>query len=146
MNAESGVRKVGGYRRYKELSESECMDRLSGAVIGRIAFTTFGVAVIRPVNFVVDGQAVVFRTAAGSKISPALRRAPVCFEVDHFDPSAGTGWSVIVAGAAGMIRDPERIARIDRALTSWMPGELGHLIAIEIEQITGRQITSAPFR
>jgi nitroimidazol reductase NimA-like FMN-containing flavoprotein (pyridoxamine 5'-phosphate oxidase superfamily) len=140
MNTESRAPAVGGERRYEKLSEAECMDLLTGAVIGRIGFSAYSVASIRPVNFVVDDRAVVFRSAAGAKIGPALRRSPVCFEVDHFDPAMGTGWSVIVTGLTGLIHDPERIARIDRVLSSWMPGALGHLMSIEIEQVTGRRI------
>lgn len=128
-------------RRFEELSESQCLDLLGRAVVGRIGFTAFSVASIRPVNYVLDGRSIVFRTASGAKFSPALRRAEVCFEVDYFDPVPGTGWSVIASGPTGVIHDPDRIARIDRALTSWMSGDLGNLVCIDIERISGRRIT-----
>ena len=140
MNTDSRAQTDRGDRRYEELSEAECMELLAGAAIGRIAFSAYSVATIRPVNFVVDGHAVVFRTASGAKFSPALRRASACFEADHFDPVEGTGWSVIITGPTGVIHDRARINRIDGVLSSWMPGDLGNLMFVDIEQVTGRRI------
>ncbi|HEV2634484.1 MAG TPA: pyridoxamine 5'-phosphate oxidase family protein [Actinocrinis sp.] len=143
MDTESITSPARRGRRFEELAEAECLHLLAGAVIGRIVFSAYGTASIRPVNFVVDEHAVVFRTASGAKFSPALRRATVSFEADRFDPVRGTGWSVIVAGATGLVHDPERTGRIGRALDTWMPGELGHLMYVDIEHVTGRRIVLA---
>jgi hypothetical protein len=43
---------------------------------------------VRPVNFCLDGDDIVIRTAAGSKLAAATRRAVVAFEVDD-----STRWS-----------------------------------------------------
>ena len=45
---------------------------------------------IFPVTYVVDGESIVFRTAAGTKLA-ATRDAEVAFEVDSYDASHGVG-------------------------------------------------------
>ena len=47
----------------------ECRRRLQAAKVGRVSFVDQGEPVILPVNHALDGEAVVFRTAAGSKLT-----------------------------------------------------------------------------
>ena len=47
-----------------------CLRLLAAVSVGRVGFVADGEVVVLPVNFVVDGQYVVFRTASGSKIAP----------------------------------------------------------------------------
>src|SRR6478735_1772933 len=82
------------------LSTEECLDRLRSARVGRIAFVSDGEPVILPVNHGMDGDVVVFRTDAGSKLIAADDEVPVAFEVDGFDPDRRTGWSVLLRGVA----------------------------------------------
>ena len=52
---------------------------------------------IFPVNYRLDGEAVVFRTDPGTKLDHGPR-APASFEIDRFDREHRTGWSVVVVG------------------------------------------------
>ena len=52
-----------------ELDENTCWERLSTRSVGRIVTNVGGVVDIAPVNFVVDGRSIVFRTASGSKLA-----------------------------------------------------------------------------
>src|SRR5207302_383028 len=52
---------------------------------------------IFPVNYAIDGETIVLRTAEGTTLTCGTRD-PVCFEIDHYDPSAREGWSVVVDG------------------------------------------------
>ena len=49
----------------------ECLRLLASVPVGRVGFFADGEIVVLPVNHVVDGHDVVFRTAYGSKLSAA---------------------------------------------------------------------------
>ena len=61
------------------LSKEECLRRLGTASVGRVAFVDQGEPVILPVNHGMDGEAVVFLTAPGSKLVAADSELPVAF-------------------------------------------------------------------
>ena len=58
------------------LSTRECFDRIAGTPVGRIAFVSNGDPLILPVNHALDGDAVVFRSNAGSKRLPPIPARP----------------------------------------------------------------------
>ncbi|MEU7837704.1 pyridoxamine 5'-phosphate oxidase family protein [Nonomuraea sp. NPDC049129] len=59
------------------LSHEECMRLLPTRPIGRIVFTDSALPAVQPVNFCLDGEDIVIRTAAGSKLAAATRHAVV---------------------------------------------------------------------
>ena len=63
----------------------DCLRLLGSVPVGRIGFDADGEVIILPVNHVVDGQSVAFRTAAGSKLSAAEGQTQVVFEADDYD-------------------------------------------------------------
>lgn len=67
------------------VSRKECLALLADEEIGRLGVVDGYRPVILPVNYALAGEAIVFRTAPGTKVG-AGRGAPVCFEVDRFDP------------------------------------------------------------
>jgi uncharacterized protein len=127
------------------LGPDECWDLLASAPVGRIGVLADSAPEIYPVNHVVDGRTLVFRTDRGTKLRSLLRTPLVCYEVDGIDPDAATGWSVLVKGRATQIVDP---AELDAArllpLRLWSLGESAHWIRIVPDQVTGRRIWSAP--
>ncbi|MET7463622.1 pyridoxamine 5'-phosphate oxidase family protein [Nonomuraea sp. NPDC005501] len=124
------------------LTREECLCLLSRALIGRIVFTDRALPAVQPVTFRLDGERVVIRTSPGSKLAAATRHAVVAFEADDFDVDRRTGWSVTAVGHARAVQDPDEIERLSELrLTSWAPGERNHYIVVEVEQVTGRQIT-----
>jgi nitroimidazol reductase NimA-like FMN-containing flavoprotein (pyridoxamine 5'-phosphate oxidase superfamily) len=126
------------------LSREECLRLLSSTPIGRIVFTDRALPAVQPVTFRLDGEKVVIRTAAGSKLAAATRHAVVAFEVDEFDPEARTGWSVTAVGHAREVSDPQEVERLSELpLTAWAPGARDHYIVVDVEQVTGRQIRPA---
>jgi hypothetical protein len=53
-------------------------------------------------------------------ISPTRTGTVVlAYEADVIDPGNFSGWRVTVTGHAGLIRDPDEIARYHRALPAW---------------------------
>jgi nitroimidazol reductase NimA-like FMN-containing flavoprotein (pyridoxamine 5'-phosphate oxidase superfamily) len=123
----------------EELPREECLELLGRQLIGRVAVADFNAApLIVPVNYVLDGDAVVFRTDYGSKFRMAvLRETPVSFEIDGVDPERRSGWSVLVHGAA--VEVPEGDLHRLR-LQPWAPGKKSHWVRIAFESVTGRRI------
>ena len=122
----------------------DCFLLLESVPLGRIGFVAGGEVVILPVNFLVDGQDVVFRTAAGSKLCSVEVGHYVGFEADSYDAAAGTGWSVVVNGLAEIVESDEEEARLDTfGLSSWGSGASGRVwVRIRPSSITGRRIAT----
>src|SRR5262245_52003398 len=91
-----------GDRVYEELSVGECLALLATHRFGRIAVVVDGRPVLFPVNYALEGDSVVFRTAPGTKLSGAAL-GHVAFEIDGVDDATQTGWSVIVQGVGSEI-------------------------------------------
>ena len=118
-----------------ELSRAECLELAAGHRIGRLAVKLrVGSPLVVPVNYVLDGEVVVFRTAPGSKLT-ALRERPVSFQVDEFDEAHSTGWSVLIQGVGIEVEPPE-----DVEIEPWAPGAKDHWVRIVPSSITGRRI------
>lgn len=123
------------------LSPEASLKLLMSVPVGRIAFTDHALPAIQPVNFVVDDEAIVFRTGAGSKLAAATREAVVAFQADMFDSDTQTGWSVMVVGRASRVTDEAEIARLSLLpLRPWAPGTRDHFVRIELAMISGRRI------
>ncbi|SDM82113.1 pyridoxamine 5'-phosphate oxidase family protein [Nonomuraea jiangxiensis] len=124
------------------LGRQECLDLLSTAPIGRIVFTDRALPAVQPVNFHLDGHFIVIRTSIGSKLAAATRHAVVAFEADEFDPESRTGWSVTAVGRSRAATDPAEIDRLAALpLAAWAPGDRGHYVVVEAEQVSGRRLT-----
>ncbi len=127
------------------LSQDECMEHLGEGAVGRIGFVDAGSPVILPVNYTLDGRSVVFRTAAGSKLSAGMVQRPVCFEVDDWSTTDHSGWSVLAKGVADEVLEDEQLERLAALpVRPWSRPDLrGHWIRIMVEEVTGRRIRPA---
>ncbi len=97
----------------EELDRDECLRLIAHATLGRLAVVVAGQPLVFPVNFTLDGDAVVFRTEPGTKLHGA-RNGPVAFECDGIDLRYHTGWSVLVLAIVEEVNDPTELARLDR--------------------------------
>jgi len=122
----------------------ECLRLLASVPVGRVGFCADGEVVVLPVNHVVDGQDVVFRTARGAKLSVAQAQNPVAFEADGYDAEARSGWSVLVNGRAEAVYEDAEVRRLGRlGLHPWASAvDRPFWIRIRPASVTGRQ-TSA---
>lgn len=128
--------------RVEELSPGACREKLESATLGRVGMNVGALPVVLPVNFAVDGNSIVIRTTEGTKLSAALDQAVVAFEVDHYDPEAERGWSVMVQGRAHQITESSRIDRAKvlplRPVTEG--GIADRFVEVEMEIVTGRRV------
>src|SRR3954447_16838375 len=61
----------------QRLDAEECWELLEGEELGRLAYRLVDEVHIVPINYVVDGRSLLFRTSSGNKLlaaGPALRR------------------------------------------------------------------------
>lgn len=119
----------------EEISRAECFVLLASHTIGRLAVgRPGGPPWVVPVNYVLDGELIVFRSDPGAKLD-ALREEPVSFQVDLIDPFHRTGWSVLVHGVAWEAAPAEHLA-----VEPWAPGEKPHWVRIVPDAVTGRRL------
>jgi nitroimidazol reductase NimA-like FMN-containing flavoprotein (pyridoxamine 5'-phosphate oxidase superfamily) len=124
---------------FVELDRAGCLRLLAVGVVGRVVFTESALPAAQPVNYLLDDEEVVFRTANGSKLAAATRRHVVAFQVDRIDEVSRSGWSVLGVGEAYEVVDPVRLAELaDRLPPPWVPGQGLHTISIPLQRLTGR--------
>jgi len=123
------------------LSFDRCLQLLATVPVGRVSFFADGEIVVLPVNFVMDSQAPVFRTARGSKLSAAQGQDVVAFEADEYDPGTRSGWSVLINGRAYAVYEDEEIERLGQlGVSPWAsPENRPFWIRIRPSSVTGRQ-------
>jgi nitroimidazol reductase NimA-like FMN-containing flavoprotein (pyridoxamine 5'-phosphate oxidase superfamily) len=125
---------------FEVLGRDECFALLRSAEVGRIGLSMSALPVVLPVNFAVDGDRLVVRTAAGSKLDAALGGAVVAFEADHIDPASGEAWSVLVRGSSAVLSDPADIASLrDLDLNSWVANLSDQWVMITTDLVSGRR-------
>lgn len=91
----------------EELDRDAALQLLGTQSLGRLAIgRSDGPPHVVPVNYTLLRGSVVFRSLPGTKLD-LLVDEPVTFEVDHWDPDARRGWSVVVEGLAYEASDRE---------------------------------------
>ncbi|MFJ7779378.1 helix-turn-helix domain-containing protein [Streptomyces yangpuensis] len=124
-----------------ELGEAECRRLLSTHGIGRVAlFTAEGPAVF-PVNYVVAGDDIAFRTSGEALLARAAG-TEVAFEVDHIDDAMKQGWSVMAVGEVAGVTDGDALQRLDALARSlpWAGGHRTHWMSVNPVRVTGRRV------
>jgi len=127
---------------FHELERQECLRLLAQVPVGRIVHTRQALPAVLPVNFSLDRDgAVLLCTSATSELARAVDGTVVAFEVDEVDAVTHSGWSVVVTGAATVVRDPDEHERLTRTgPRSWAPSPEEVFVRIEPELITGREL------
>ena len=122
------------------LDREECQALLRTQQVGRVGVCTHRPLVV-PVVYALLGADVVFRTAPGEKLIAAVLNRTVAFEIDEYDVSARTGWSVIVLGAAEEVVAPEELTRVRAlGLQPWAGEFRDRFVRIRAEEVSGRRV------
>lgn len=120
------------------LTDEECFARLAGHELGRLVTHAGDVLDIFPVNYTLDGRAVIFRTAEGSKLTELTVNDEVLFEVD--DHTAAEAWSVIVRGHAQRLETSDEVRAADELpLKPWIPTLKYNYVRIVPTTVSGRR-------
>lgn len=123
------------------LDREECLRLLGEVQVGRVGVATEAMPVVLPVNFVLDGERIVFSSAPGTKLYVAATGAQVAFEADDVDAGSRWGWSVCVTGPASVVQDAGEVDRL-RALPldTWAAEGEESYVVIEPQVVTGRRV------
>ena len=125
------------------LDLAKCYRLLAGETVGRVVYTDGALPAVAPVNYALDGESIVFRTAPTSRVAVRAVDQVVAFEVDSLDPEVRTGWSVVVTGIARALTEPGEIARAGALnLAPWAGGRRELFVAITPGVVTGRFVAS----
>jgi hypothetical protein len=133
---------ISGEAALEEMTEGECLELLATQSVGRIAVVSNGQPLIFPVNYVLEGRTVAFRTDPGTKLDAATL-GKVAFEIDSVDDERHEGWSVTVQGIGREITDAwdswsQRLTA--RHLEPWAAGAKEHWVAVATPVFSGRRI------
>jgi uncharacterized protein len=131
----------------EEIDRNECLRLLASQQMGRLAVADHGAYPphIIPVNFIVDGDRVIFRTNAGLKFRlSVLAEHSVSFEVDEVDAQGHMAWSVVVQGRAELL-NADDVAALASWLRPWAPGDRTQWVRIVPYTVTGRRLRPVPF-
>lgn len=127
------------------LSEAECWGALAAHSVGRVGVIVDGFPLVVPVNYALDDRVAVIRTAPDSVLAHA-DGSNVTVQIDQFDLTKKSGWSVTLRGAGRALKpqDPQELWDRTRAtgLSPWAPGERPLWIRITPEAVSGRRIVA----
>ena len=131
------------------LSREQCLARLASTQIGRIGVSIDALPVIFPVHFILADEAVLFRTALGTKLDSAAASAVVAFQVDAYDADAQGWWSVLLQDIASPVTDSDLESDRDGTLTSYewsSAGERSRLLILNSDTVRGQLYRGAAYR
>ncbi len=126
----------------QELDEVQAWEFLTAHRIGRLAIVIGGEPDIFPVNYVVDGQSLVFRTAEGSKLLAASLGGRMAFQVDEWTHEGAV--SVLAHGTPHVMEGEERESATSLELDPWVPTHKEHWVRLEVDEVTGRRFRFGP--
>jgi nitroimidazol reductase NimA-like FMN-containing flavoprotein (pyridoxamine 5'-phosphate oxidase superfamily) len=130
----------------RELKYEECLQLLADNVVGRVAFCTPNGPEILPVNYMVDNGTIVFRTSPYAVIGTHGVSGRAAFQIDNFDESTQTGWSVLAAGSTELVEGSFEVARFlaNGGPRPWAAGSRPMFIRLRWRDLTGRRVGPPP--
>jgi uncharacterized protein len=121
------------------LDTQTCWQLLAGEEVGRLAVSIQQHPDIFPVNYAVDDQTIVFRTAEGTKLFALFVDSAVAFEVDSYDAESGIAWSVVIKGRAAEIPMQDLLDNLAFPLFPWTATPKPRFVRVIPDEITGRR-------
>lgn len=119
-----------------ELSTDECWQMLREEEFGRLAFRLVDEIHITPINYAVDGETLLFRTAEGNKLLSVAMGSEVAFEIDRYDEEFAR--SVVIRGTARQLPEDEEHRSENIPLRPWVATLKYNVVEIIPRVISGR--------
>jgi hypothetical protein len=82
----------------KEIDRAGCLELLASGQIGRVVYTEAAMPAAHPVNYLLDGEEVVFRAGEGAKLAAASRGFVVGFQATRSMSSGGAAGASSASG------------------------------------------------
>ncbi|WP_148616328.1 pyridoxamine 5'-phosphate oxidase family protein [Nocardioides rubriscoriae] len=121
----------------EELTPEQCWDKLEDEEFGRLAYRLVDEVHLVPINYVVDGRCLLFRTAAGNKLFAAALTSDVAFEIDWHDDT--DAWSVVARGRMRILEEDEQHRLDGEPRQPWVPTLKYDVVEIQPDVVTGRE-------
>jgi nitroimidazol reductase NimA-like FMN-containing flavoprotein (pyridoxamine 5'-phosphate oxidase superfamily) len=121
----------------KVLTHEQCWEVLRTEEFGRLAFALLDEIHITPINYAVDGEGLLFRSAEGSKLLGIVMGSAVAFEVDQYDEEWAR--SVVVRGRARVLDEHEEHRAENVPLRPWVPTLKYNVVEITPQVVSGRE-------
>lgn len=119
-----------------ELTTERCWELLRGDEFGRLAFRMADEVHIVPINYAVDDDTILFRTAGGNKLLGVVMHPQVALEIDSYGEEEAH--SVTVRGTARRLEEDEEHRAEHLALRPWVNTLKYNVVEITPTEITGR--------
>jgi uncharacterized protein len=108
--------------------------------IGRIAYTTDGEQRVLPVNYVLQGDGVIFRTVPDGDVFRDALETTCAFEIDQIDEFYQSGWSVLAVGGLQMLTEEFGRLRFGKIPQPWAAGQRSMFVRLPCVQLTGGRV------
>ena len=119
-----------------ELTSEECWKMLRDEEFGRLAYRLVDEVHITPINYAVDGDSLLFRTAEGNKLLAVVMGSEVAFEIDRYGEDSAR--SVVVRGTARLLPEDEAHRAENVPLRPWVPTLKYNVVEITPKVVSGR--------
>jgi nitroimidazol reductase NimA-like FMN-containing flavoprotein (pyridoxamine 5'-phosphate oxidase superfamily) len=120
-----------------ELDQEECWAALRADEFARLAYHLGDELDLVPLNYAVDGDTLLFRTAEGSKLLGIVMNPDVVLEIDTYDEDSAQ--SVVVHGRARLLEEDEAHRADTTSLRPWLATLKYNVVEIAPVRITGRR-------
>lgn len=120
-----------------DLTPQECWEFLREQEFGRLAFHLADEVHITPVNYAVDRETLLFRTAPGSKLLGVVMNEDVAFEIDEYSETQAR--SVILRGKARLLEEDEAHRSENLRLRPWVDSMKFNVVEIAPTIVSGRR-------
>lgn len=123
------------------MDRQECLRLLAARPVGRLAYCGASGPVIVPLNHVVVGDGLLFRTDARSNAAREIPNRRVAFEVDDLDDFLRAGWSVQVQAFAELLpAETLRMLDLPQMPEPWAAGDRSVFVRLPLTEVTGRRV------
>ena len=119
-----------------QLSPDECWAMLREEEFARLAFRMVDEVHITPINYAVDHDTLLFRSAGGDKLLAVAMGSEVALEIDRYDEDDAR--SVVVRGSARILDEHEEHRAENLPLRPWVGTLKYNVVEITPRVITGR--------
>jgi len=119
-----------------DLTPEECWQMLRDEEFGRLAYRLVDEIHITPINYAVDGDTLLFRTAEGNKLLAVVMGSEVAFEIDQYGEESAR--SVVVRGVARLLPEDEAHRAENVPLRPWVPTLKYNVVEIQPKVVSGR--------